>query len=171
MAPFQHQDRRMSIESLISSGSYAASSGENGFQVHANLHYQTPTPKAYYGVDPGYPDFDIHFNHDLDALNDVNPSINATPMNVSKDGARLEQTNSQFTNGVPHKAFYKTPIIVNIPEEFEPLPPVLKLDPMNLLYFHHFISHTAKILVPHDCSGNPFRKILPKSEAPLNFAG
>ncbi len=35
---------------------------------------------------------------------------------------------------------------------------------MNLLYFHHFINHTARILVPHDCEKNPFRQILPGSE-------
>lgn len=34
---------------------------------------------------------------------------------------------------------------------------------MNLLYFHHFLNHTARILVPHDCSENPFRNILPQS--------
>lgn len=33
---------------------------------------------------------------------------------------------------------------------------------MNLLYFHHFLNHTARILVPHDCSANPFRNILPQ---------
>lgn len=35
---------------------------------------------------------------------------------------------------------------------------------MNLLYFHHFIDHTARILVPHDCEKNPFRTILPGSK-------
>lgn len=34
---------------------------------------------------------------------------------------------------------------------------------MNLLYFHHFLNHTARILVPHDCERNPFRLILPES--------
>jgi hypothetical protein len=32
---------------------------------------------------------------------------------------------------------------------------------MNLLYFHHFIYHTGRILVPHDCPENPFRTVLP----------
>lgn len=34
---------------------------------------------------------------------------------------------------------------------------------MNMLYFHHFLNHTARILVPHDCSENPFKSILPQS--------
>ncbi|KAL8952223.1 MAG: hypothetical protein Q9183_007402, partial [Haloplaca sp. 2 TL-2023] len=33
---------------------------------------------------------------------------------------------------------------------------------MNLLYFHHFLNHTARILVPHDCAANPFKNILPQ---------
>lgn len=35
---------------------------------------------------------------------------------------------------------------------------------MNLLYFHHFLNHTARTLVAHECSDNPFREILPKNE-------
>lgn len=44
-----------------------------------------------------------------------------------------------------------------------PCTQLLLENPMNLLYFHHFLNHTARILVPHDCERNPFRLILPES--------
>jgi hypothetical protein len=40
---------------------------------------------------------------------------------------------------------------------------------MNLLYFHHFINCTARILVPHDCERNPFRHILPESKSSMLY--
>ena len=153
-------DRRMSIESLIS-GSRTASTAEGGLSGVISLPSQSSTPKSYYGVDPGYPDFDIPFNHDSKALDDANPTVNACPKPLTPAGVKRK-----FGPG-PYSALYKAPIKVRIPEELEPLPPILLKDPINLLYFHHFISHTARILVPHDCAGNPFRKILPKSK--LNY--
>lgn len=149
-------DRRMSIESLIS-GSYT-SSVDGALTGTMSLPSQSTTPKSYHGVDPGYPDFDIYYNHDVTALNDASFTTNASP----KRPDTYPGVDCQFSK-VPHKAFYKSPIKVRIPDEFEPLPDLLK-EPMNLLYFHHFISHTARILVPHDCAGNPFRKILPRSK-------
>jgi hypothetical protein len=32
------------------------------------------------------------------------------------------------------------------------------------LYFHHFLNHTARMLVPHNCDNNPFISVLPSSE-------
>ena len=146
-------DRRMSIESLISGG-HGQSTIDGVLTATGSMPSQSSTPKTYHGVDTGYPDFDVPFNHDDEALNDATPSINSKPRSIPKNG---------FGTG-PYPPFYKGPgIKVRIPEEFEPLPRLL-MKPINLLYFHHFISHTARILVPHDCSGNPFRKILPRSK-------
>jgi len=58
--------------------------------------------------------------------------------------------------------YYSKPVPVKIPRSLEPLPAPLLENRMNLLYFHHFLNHTARILVPHDCSENPFRSILPR---------
>lgn len=58
--------------------------------------------------------------------------------------------------------YYVKPVQIRIPKSLEPLPPILMENKMNLLYFHHFINHTARILVPHDCEKNPFRQILPE---------
>ena len=143
-------DRRMSIESLIT-GSRGHSTIDGGLSTGGHVLSQSGTPSSYYGLDCGYPDFDTPFNHDDEALNDVNPSVNACPKSLHRNGAGMKLHQS------------KHEIKVEISQEFEPLPDLLK-KPINLLYFHHFIDRTAKILVPHDCAGNPFRKILPRSE-------
>lgn len=59
--------------------------------------------------------------------------------------------------------YYDRPVEIRIPKSLEPLPQKLLDNPMNLLYFHHFLNHTAKILVPHDDPrSNPFRNVLPR---------
>ena len=50
-----------------------------------------------------------------------------------------------------------------------PVLPMLINSQMNKLYFHHFLDHSARTLVAHDCSANPFRTTLPKSGSPKNF--
>ena len=57
-----------------------------------------------------------------------------------------------------------TPIDMEIPRAYLPLPDLLSAKPMNLLYFHHFINNTARILVAHDCDSNPFRTLLSASK-------
>lgn len=61
------------------------------------------------------------------------------------------------------KGYYDRPVPINIPRDLEPLPAKLRENPMNLLYFHHFMNHTAKALVPHDDQqSNPYRHVLPQ---------
>ena len=170
------QDRRMSIESLISGSSYTRSASESAVLGHVRNCSDSSFQTSYYGVDSGYPDFDVPSNNDQEALNDTASSFSATPFSTTSLGAASE--NQHYTLKSPvdtsyhlrrRQPFYNIPIEVKIPEDFEPLPPILLHQPMNLLYFHHFISHTGRILVPHDCSGNPFRKILPKSRSSYLF--
>jgi len=52
---------------------------------------------------------------------------------------------------------------VSIPRGLDPLPPMLVENDRNMMYFKHFLSFTARLLVPHDCSENPFKKVLPQS--------
>ena len=152
-------DRRMSIESLIT-GSYTASTVDGGLTGNISLPSQSSTPKNYHGVDPGYRDFDMPFNNDQQALDDTMPSINARPKIL-----RGPQGTALNWDGEVKRSFWKEGFIkVQIPDEFEPLPAMLRDSPINLLYFNHFISYTSRILVPHDCPGNPFRKILPRSK-------
>ena len=157
-------DRRMSIESLISGNSNQGSNSDAAFAGHMSGISNASTPKSSYGVDAGYPDLDMPRNDDKQALSGRAP-VFSPGLNPMSSGGSQPPSNGQSTNYIESvRPFYKSPIDVKIPEELEPLPPILLNEPMNLLYFHHFISHTARILVPHDCSGNPFRKILPRSE-------
>jgi len=45
------------------------------------------------------------------------------------------------------------------------LPPILLDSDSNMMYFKHFLGHTARLLVPHDCSENPFKMVLPQNAA------
>ena len=53
--------------------------------------------------------------------------------------------------------------IGSISESLNP-PDYLLMDSQGSMYFNHFIHHTARLLVAHECSDNPFKTILPQSE-------
>lgn len=55
---------------------------------------------------------------------------------------------------------YTSPM--SIPRRLDPLPQLLLGNPKNMMYFHHYLHFTARLLVPHDCSENPFKHILPQ---------
>lgn len=55
------------------------------------------------------------------------------------------------------------PTTLTIPRGLDPLPPILLDNETNMMYFKHFLGFTARLLVPHDCSENPFKKVLPQS--------
>ena len=63
------------------------------------------------------------------------------------------------------KRYYEIVVSINISKSFLPLSEILLSNPANLLYFHHFIDDTARLLVGHDCCSNPFRTILPHCES------
>jgi hypothetical protein len=161
-------DRRLSVESLL------ASPLENTFP--------RSSPRAYdesriYGFDVGAADKDIPENDDENAItNNVMPSTliddnldmvlhaphtpDGTYANEFGFGLRPKESNQAFEKG----NYYASPVAIKIPVSLGLLPPLLSRNPMNLLYFHHFLNHTARILVPHDCSENPFKTLLPQSE-------
>ena len=139
--------RRLSVNSLLTQ---EESNAEQAFE--------------YFGLDRGYPDRDIPSNDDAHALDPAalapgqiqpsdEPSSPTTAFGFGQTGA--DSLRSQHC--------YAEPLQVKIPAAFQPLPPLLFENPMNLLYFHYFIEYTARILVPHDCPANPFRIILPQS--------
>jgi len=120
-----------------------------------------------YGHDRGLPDWDLGRNNDAVAINEGNtPSehsdfeawLTETDLGIPEFGFRLESRDQAFNPG----GYYASPVPIKIPRKLEPLPPTLIENPMNLLYFHHFLNHTARILVLHDCPENPFKTILPK---------
>ena len=163
-------DRRVSVQSLLSETSPVDSGSEPPFAGRGSIASSMSSEKTVYGLDRGRPDRDIPDNDDQNALSDRTPTASSFPLENGSD-AGADDCVSAFGFGldVPydeqeHQTYYSNPVKVLIPRAFEPLPPELRDEPMNLLYFHHFLDHTARILVPHDCSENPFKTILPKSE-------
>lgn len=157
--------RRMSVNSLLSGPpgpagpvQYAPPS-QRALNARTNLCLSEVT--TYYGVDPGFPDLDLGPNDDANAIRRVKeePQCPAPEDDTSVgESARGKERGMTEPGG-----YYERPVPVRIPRDLEPLPAKLHENPMNLLYFHHFINHTAKALVPHDDQqSNPYRHVLPQ---------
>ncbi|KFY38611.1 hypothetical protein V495_06457 [Pseudogymnoascus sp. VKM F-4514 (FW-929)] len=146
--------RRLSVESLLSGPpgmSNAMGTAGSTSREQTPLPYGDPRDDIItFGVDKGLRDLDIGKNDDANAISKEYTSLDFDSCNQTKVAT--------FEKG----GYYESPIWVRIPQSFQPLPPILQENPMNILYFHHFISHTATLLVPHHCSSNPFQKILPQ---------
>ncbi|KAI2793388.1 hypothetical protein POX_b03443 [Penicillium oxalicum] len=109
-----------------------------------------------YGFDSGRPDRDLTLKNDHAAI-DINSAVDkASP------ASQAPQCNGFPVARKPnYSEYYTSPVPINIPRCLSPLPPSLLRNPINLLYFHHFLDHTSKMLVPHDCDKNPFLSVLP----------
>ena len=181
--PANEDDRRISVSSLLSddldeqpsrktsSTSYPMGWNEPLLELprRGSLHQRmiSYSETETYGHDRGLPDWDLGRNNDTMAINGGNtPSehsefeswLNDTDLGIPEFGFRLESKDQAFNPG----GYYSSPVAIKIPKKLEPLPSTLTSNPMNLLYFHHFLNHTARILVIHDCPENPFKTILPK---------
>ncbi|PYH49911.1 Zn(II)2Cys6 transcription factor [Aspergillus saccharolyticus JOP 1030-1] len=117
-----------------------------------------------YGLDRGRPDLDLNKNDDHSAI-DINYALDlinfqkSTPSVPGFPSANLGADKDTFD--CSKYMYYASPVPINIPRYLSPLPPSLVKTPINLMYFHHFLNHTAKMLVPHDCDDNPFISVLP----------
>lgn len=157
--------RRMSVHSLLSAGNHQHLSPSNW-----DLLPSHPNGPKLYGIDRGLPDLDVGKNDDDNAI-----GTGYTPLS-QRD--RIDTPEGEFDNDLfstefafgfentdtkgENKGYYDKPVEIYIPQYLEPLPAKLLKNPMNLLYFHHFINHTAKVLVPYDDpTANPFRTTLP----------
>lgn len=158
--------RRLSVKSLLSDDAEQLDSGGES----APPPPPTP-PYIHHGVDRGFPDLDIPRNNDAIALNGITPALSTPgpygggsvgeadePSTPIEFGFGLYSSDTAHSEG----GYYAKAVPVSIPRSLGTLPSTLQDNPMNLLYFHHFIDHTARILVPHDCIENPFRSILPR---------
>ena len=173
-------DRRISVSSLLSEDPEPDSrrgsdqndqcaAPEEQVSRRGSLHQRmiSYTDTETYGQDRGNVDLDIPRNNDTMAISGMSPSehsdfeswLNDTDLGVPEFGFGLVSRETVFAMG----GYYASPVPIKIPRKLEPLPRTLSENPMNLLYFHHFLNHTARILVPHDCPENPFKTILPKS--------
>lgn len=165
--------RRLSVKSLLSdekdSPADSGSGNEAAFPGKLNIgHFSYH--KTTYGIDRGFPDLDLPHNQDMIALNGLTPTMGSAELDRNENDLRDEDLYSEFGFGLNASegfnegmGYYASPVTVSISRSLEPLPPTLQENPMNLLYFHHFVNHTARMLVPHDCSENPFKSILPQS--------
>lgn len=163
--------RRLSVKSLLSEDSPADSGSGCDVVFPGKLNvgpfnYQ----KTTYGIDRGFPDIDLPHNNDMIALNGVTPTMGTVDLDRNEGDLGNEDLYSEFGFGLnasegfnEGSGYYASPVTVSISRSLEPLPPTLQDNAMNLLYFHHFVNHTARMLVPHDCSENPFKSILPQS--------
>jgi hypothetical protein len=118
-----------------------------------------------YGLDSGRPDRDLTLNNDHAAI-DINSTVDKVS-SQSRNRESFSPTSFPGFSGVQKSDFsgyYASPVPINIPRYLSPLPSSLLKNPINLLYFHHFLNHTSKMLVPHDCDNNPFVSVLPSSK-------
>lgn len=117
-----------------------------------------------YGFDSGRPDRDVALNNDHAAI-DVNSSLGMTGARGQSEEAspKCYYTPSEIQNA-DLSGYYAVSVPINIPRYLSPLPSSLLGNPINLMYFHHFINHTSRMLVPHDCDNNPFTSVLPSSK-------
>lgn len=118
-----------------------------------------------YGLDSGRPDQDMTFNNDHAAI-DINYALDLISSRWRNEDPSQTKTfqpdpepQVQFCSG-----YYASPVPINVPRYLSPLPSSLLENPINLMYFHHFLNHTARMLVPHNCDNNPFISVLPSSE-------
>ncbi|RMZ92661.1 hypothetical protein DV736_g127, partial [Chaetothyriales sp. CBS 134916] len=174
-------DRRISVSSLLSEEpdviSKRSSRSDGGPTSHpathdgpsrrGSLHQRmiSYSETELYGHDRGAQDLDIPHNNDANAISEQTPSDQADFSSWLE--AKFDDPSFGFGTVSRQQVFaaggyYASPVPIKIPRKLEPLPVTLTENPMNLLYFHHFLNHTAKILVPHDCPENPFKTILPK---------
>lgn len=175
--------RRLSVSSLLSGppgpdDPHPDPGGGSATPTSPYMDSPTQSKDAItYGTDRGFPDIDWPNNNDAIALNGLTPSLSTVGLYYPEGEDRVEglYVPPEFGFGLHADnvakgggGYYAKPVTVAIPRSLGTLPSELAENPMNLLYFHHFLNHTARILVPHDCSENPFKNILPQSMC-LNF--
>ncbi|KAF2757229.1 hypothetical protein EJ05DRAFT_511952 [Pseudovirgaria hyperparasitica] len=164
--PSRRESQHLTSDSEARLSVHALLAGSNGVEgrfdsIHGKSrhHYPMYTAKhTTYGYDIGDPDQDTPRNDDQNAIRQFSPP---TSYRSGYDSPGFKD-NSIRDNAFEKGGYYAKPVPIKISKELEPLPAKLLDHPMNLLYFHHFINHTARILVPHDCEDNPFRNVLPK---------
>lgn len=166
--PEPSSDRRVSVGSLLTNPLEPVDIG-----IGPGNYHPTPFQDWWdYGLDRGFPDEDLPANQDHLALEGITPTSTTGGFDVFKSGNAGDEINHSgfgFGLNAPNPGhgeggYYAKPVQVLILRSLGNLPETLQKNPMNLLYFHHFLNHTARILVPHDCSENPFKSILPQSK-------
>lgn len=168
--------RRLSVSSLLVDNAGDGALRRSNSAEDQSLHIHTTSDcltdyTIMYGYDRGEPDIDIPENNDAQAITPATPSLSrnssANHMQICAGGHFV--TEDKVASRARDMAFgpegyYQAPVPIKISQSLGQLPHSLVENNMNLLYFHHFLNHTARILAPHDCEQNPYRSILPESK-------
>ncbi|KAH0410775.1 hypothetical protein KCU90_g19487, partial [Aureobasidium melanogenum] len=157
--------RRLSVNYLLSGPAGDNASPRSSYEPFSGFHPRREDGFTVFGYDYGLPDLDIPKNDDNAAINPQTPAVSMTSPSTLSDAAW--SPSQLFESPIEKPAFerggyYARPVPIRIPLDLEPLPAQLLENPMNLIYFHHFLNHTARILVPHDCPDNPMKTTLPR---------
>ncbi|THX79129.1 hypothetical protein D6D05_05076 [Aureobasidium pullulans] len=155
--------RRLSVNYLLSGPAGDHASPRSSYDRFGGYR-KVEDGFTIYGYDYGLPDLDIPKNDDNGAINPQTPAASMQSPSLSDAAWSPSQL---YESPLEKPAFerggyYARPVPIRIPLELEPLPAQLSDSPMNLIYFHHFLNHTARILVPHDCPDNPLKSTLPR---------
>lgn len=156
--PINYQDppdlRRLSVKSLLS---------EPSDEPERPRYSRTPSQGGWrtYGYDHGLEDLDVPRNDDANVIQPKSPDLRRASTAVSEVSTSSNEVDGKQIAFEPG-GYYAQPVPIKLPRSLEPLPAELMENQMNLLYFHHFINHTGRILVPHDCPMNPLRDVLPQ---------
>jgi hypothetical protein len=158
--------RRLSVNSLLSGppGIPTYRDGNGAPRSDPEIYQDMFADTVTYGVDRGIKDLDIPNNDDMNAITGASPiskrahlALTTSPSSRLEFGFGMEESSSLIEAG----SYYSQTVNISLPKILHPLSPKLLQNPMNLLYFHHFLNHTAGCLLPHNCASNPFRSILP----------
>ncbi|KAM3077592.1 hypothetical protein ACMFMG_006928 [Clarireedia jacksonii] len=168
------QLRRLSVNSLLSGPPEGQLPAQSPASIQNSDHKsQGWSPSIYdvyrdtetWGVDRGFIDLDIGKNDDANATSGMSPKAVRYSQELATESPG-DVLPVEFGFGMENNdaaldvRYYDKPVPICIPRVLEPLPTKLLENPMNLL--HHFLNHTAGCLIPHNCSSNPFRSILPQ---------
>ena len=166
--------RRVSVNSLLSDAPSDPESlpRERQYSIKRYPHTNFEEGTTTYGYDMGHNDLDTPKMNDAMAIELFSPPLHRAFPNLASPTEEFGPRHRRAA-AMPRprdiafekNGYYENPVPIRIPRSLEPLPAPLLENPMNLLYFHHFLNHTARVLVPHDCEQNPFREILPQSKA------
>ncbi|KAL1979548.1 hypothetical protein VTN96DRAFT_5577 [Rasamsonia emersonii] len=157
--------RRVPVNSLLShSTELVPAEARLGYATHGRQQGHLDSETVNFGLDCGYPDYDLNKIDDSGAIENITSldgiardSRSSPASEDAATGSQRPRKKTVFTTG----GYYASPVEINIPRYLTPLPSTLRENPINLMYFHHFLNHTARILVPHDCEENPFISVLP----------
>ena len=148
MYPNKENARRLSVQNLLAA---PVSSSQNFAQYNPNIVPSSHFPgENMPAIDPSLEDAEVEEVQRFDASGNMMQKKGQSQQPFLGVSGPLGSVNG-------HTVYH------SIPRSLHPLPAMLMDNVESAMYFHHFLTHTASLLVPHDCGRNPFKTILPQS--------